>query len=54
MEWKPYYDAELSQLGTRDKIMDRLRVASENDALLTMIGTPCAVRIKLLNEREVE
>jgi hypothetical protein len=29
MEWKPYYDAELSELGTCDKIMDRLRVASE-------------------------
>lgn len=38
MEWRPYYDAELRQPGTRDKIVDWLRVAGEDDALPTMIG----------------
>ena len=39
MEWKPYYDAELRQPGTRDKIVDWLRAAGEDDALSTMIGS---------------
>lgn len=54
MEWKLYDAAELGRMESRDKIMDRLRLASENDTLLTMVGTPCAVGVKLLNEREGE
>gem|GEM_PF-5407825 len=38
MEWRSYYDAELRQPGTRDKIADWLRIAGEEDALSTMIG----------------
>ncbi len=38
MEWRSYCDAELRQPGARDKIVDWLRIAGEEDALSTMIG----------------
>ena len=39
MEWKPYYDAELRRSGTRAKLVERLRVAADDDVLSAMVGS---------------
>ncbi len=39
MEWKPYYDAELRRSGTRDKLVEWLRIADEDGVLSAMIGS---------------
>jgi len=38
MEWKPYYAAELCRAGCRERIVNWLQAAGENDKRLAMIG----------------